>query len=50
MQKLKQNEHMQHIEVPHELVNLKRQGKLEQGDQVIFAQNLKLWKENKVNQ
>lgn len=28
---------MQHIEVPHELVNLKRQGKLEQGDQVIFA-------------
>lgn len=28
---------MQHVEIPNELINLKRQGKLEQGDQVIFA-------------
>lgn len=28
---------MQHIEIPRELINLKCQGKLEQGDQVIFA-------------
>lgn len=28
---------MQHIEIPNELINLKKQGKLEQGDQVIFA-------------
>lgn len=28
---------MQHVEIPNELINLKRQGKLEQGDQVVFA-------------
>lgn len=28
---------MQHVEIPNELISLKRQGKLEQGDQVIFA-------------
>lgn len=28
---------MQHVEIPNELINLKREGKLEQGDQVIFA-------------
>ena len=28
---------MQHVEIPRELINLKKQGKLEQGDQVIFA-------------
>lgn len=28
---------MQHVEIPNELINLKKQGKLEQGDQVIFA-------------
>lgn len=28
---------MQHIEIPNELINLKSEGKLEQGDQVIFA-------------
>ena len=28
---------MQHVQIPNELINLKREGKLEQGDQVIFA-------------
>lgn len=28
---------MQHVEIPNELINLKRQNRLEQGDQVIFA-------------
>lgn len=28
---------MQHVQIPNELVNLKRDKKLEQGDQVIFA-------------
>lgn len=42
MQKLKINNtkkfiKMQHVQVPNELINLKREGKLEQGDQVIFA-------------
>lgn len=28
---------MQHVQVPHELVELRKSGKLEQGDQVIYA-------------
>lgn len=28
---------MQHVQIPNELIHLKREGKLEQGDQVIFA-------------
>ena len=28
---------MQHVQIPNELINLKRECKLEQGDQVIFA-------------
>lgn len=28
---------MKHIEIPNELIKLKRENKLEQGDQVIFA-------------